>query len=130
MYKFYNPNPMKKLTGDCVIRAICKLTGDDWETVYIHVIVQGYKMKDMPNQNVVWGAYLASKGYSRHLIPEECPLCFTLRDFCERYRSGKYLVATGSHVIAVEDGDYYDTWDSGDEIVLYYWRKEEEDERA
>lgn len=125
MYVFYNPNPEKKLTGDCVIRGICKLTGDDWETVYMHVIVQGYRMHDMPSSNVVWGAYLSTIGYSRHLIPEECPLCFTLREFCERYRSGRYLVATGSHVIAVVDGDYYDTWDSGDEIVLYYWRKEE-----
>ncbi len=125
MYKYFNPNPEKKLTGDCVVRGICKLTGDDWETVYMHLIVQGYRMHDMPDRNEVWGAYLRTLGYSRYFIPQECPMCFTLRDFCERYGSGKYLAATGSHVIAVEDGDYYDNWDSGDEIVLYYWRKED-----
>lgn len=125
MYKFFNPNPAKKLVGDCVIRAICKLTGDDWETTYMHVIVQGYKMFDMPSSNTVWGSYLKSIGYSRSIIPDTCPECFTLKDFCTEYPQGKYLVATGSHVIAVEDGDYYDTWDSGDEIPLYFWRKEE-----
>lgn len=23
-------------------------------------------------------------------------------------------------------GDYYDTWDSGDEVLAYYWRKGEQ----
>ena len=38
---------------------------------------------------------------------------------------GKYLLATGTHVVTVIDGDYYDTWDSGDEIPIYYFTKEE-----
>lgn len=100
------------------------LTGDDWDTVYIHIIVEGYRMKMMPSDNPVWGSYLKRSGYSRHLIPEECPVCYTLKDFCQEYDHGKFLVATGTHVIAVVDGNYYDTWDSGDETVLYYWKKE------
>ena len=27
------------------------------------------------------------------------------------------------HVIAVENGDYYDNWDSGDEVPIYYWER-------
>ena len=27
------------------------------------------------------------------------------------------------HVVAVIDGNYYDTWDSGDKIPIYYWYK-------
>jgi len=34
------------------------------------------------------------------------------------------ILATGTHVIAVGDGNYYDTWDSGQEVPIYYWRKE------
>jgi len=126
MYVFFNPNPLNQLVGDCVIRGICKLTGDDWDTVYMHIIVEGYRLKDMPDANKVWGSYLQKNGYSRKIIPEECPICYTLRDFCKEYKYGRYLVATGSHVIAVIDGDYYDTWDSGDENVIYYWKKEEQ----
>lgn len=84
MYIYFNPNPAKKLVGDCVIRGICKLIGDDWETTYTHVIVQGYKMFDMPSSNAVWGAYLKSNGYSREIIPldNECQSCYTIKDFC------------------------------------------------
>ena len=125
MYRYFNPNPfLNNHTGDCVVRGLCMLTGDDWDTVYIHIIVEGYRMKMMPSDNPVWGSYLKRAGYSRHLIPEECPVCYTLKDFCQEYNYGKFLVATGTHVIAVVDGDYYDTWDSGDETVLYYWKKE------
>ncbi len=32
MFVYFNPNPDKRLVGDCVIRAICKLTDQDWDT--------------------------------------------------------------------------------------------------
>jgi hypothetical protein len=38
--------------------------------------------------------------------------------------TGYYLLALDEHVVAVRNGYYYDTWDSGDMIVLYYWEKE------
>lgn len=123
-YIEYNPNPSKKLVGDCVIRGITKVTNSDWKSVYIDILLQGYKMNDMPSSNAVWGAYLYSKGFRRYVIPNTCPDCYTVKDFCRDYPKGVYLLATGSHVIAVEDGNYYDTWDSGDEIPIYYWRKE------
>lgn len=33
----YNPNPRGNRVGDCVIRAISKATGRDWETTYAGV---------------------------------------------------------------------------------------------
>lgn len=73
------------------------------------------------------GAYLRKIGYKRKLIPNACPDCYTVKDFCVDNPHGKYLLATGSHVIAVIDGDYYDTWDSGNEIPIYYYVKEEKE---
>ena len=63
-YQYFNPNPLKKNVGDCVVRALAMAF-------------------DHPK--------------------------------------GIYVVATGSHVVAVVNGDYYDSWDSGDEIVAYYF---------
>ena len=119
-YVEFNPNPNGKHVGDCVVRAICKVTGNSWERTYIELCLQGFMMSDMPSANHVWGAYLVGKGFRRSIIPDTCPDCFTVKDFCKEYIAGTYILATGSHVIAVEDGDYFDAWDSGDEVPVFY----------
>lgn len=123
-YIYYNPNPSKKLVGDCVIRGLSKLTGRSWKDIHIDLCLQSFAMDDIPSSNSVWGSYLYKKGYRQHVIPDTCPNCYSVRKFCLDYPEGSYLLATGSHVIAVESGNYFDTWDSGDEVPIYYWRKE------
>ena len=81
-------------------------------------------MHDMMSSNAVWGAYLYDQGFRRYIIPNTCPDCYSVKDFCEDNPKGEFMLATGTHVIAVEDGNYYDTWDSGDEVPIFYWRKE------
>jgi hypothetical protein len=49
----------------------------------------------------------------------------TVREFTLDHPHGIYVVGTGTHVIAVIDGDYYDIFDSGDEIVAFYWKEVE-----
>lgn len=125
MFVQYNPNPQGNYVGDCVIRAIARVTEKDWDSTYLAVAMQGFAMKDMPSANHIWGAYLKSQGFRQYALPNTCPDCYTVQDFCEDYPSGVYLLATGSHVIAVEDGNYFDSWDSGSEVPIYYWKREE-----
>lgn len=124
-YVRFNPNPKGVLVGDCVIRSISKLTNKDWDSVYLDISLQGFMMKDMPSSNAVWGAYLTANGYKRKIIPNSCPDCYTVKDFCYDHPIGAFLLAMGSHVVTVVDGDYYDSWDSGNEIPVYYFTKEE-----
>lgn len=52
---------------------------------------------------------------------------YTVEDFCIDHPNGKYLLAIDGHVVTVIAGFYFDTWeDSGREIPIYYWFKEEE----
>ena len=125
MYVYYNPNPAGRFVGDCTIRAICKLTDQDWDSVYVATSLEGFIKKDMPSGNSTWGAYLKRLGYIRHIIPNTCPDCYSVRDFCLEHSAGRYLLALDQHVVTVVDGDYYDTWDSGNEIPIYYWAKAE-----
>ncbi len=120
-----NENPLSNRVGDCAVRAVAKAMGVDWDTAYIGLCLQAYMMKALPNCNAVWGRYLINKGFCRRLVPDSCPDCYTLADFCADHPSGIYIVAFGSHVVAVQDGDWYDTWDSGGEIPIYYFTREE-----
>lgn len=121
----YNVNPAGRNVGDCTVRAISKATKQEWEDTYSGIAVQGLMMYDMPSANSVWSAYLKSKGFERYMIPNTCPDCYTVKDFCKDHPKGTYVVALGTHVVAVEDGNYYDTWDSGEEIPIYYFEKGE-----
>ena len=124
MYKFFNPNPRRLEVGDCVIRGISKVTGQSWDDTLIGIFIQAFTDKDMPSSNSVWNNYLISAGFKRYIIPDTCPDCYTVRDFCADNPRGTFLLATGSHVVAVVDGDYYDTWDSGDCVPIYFYTQE------
>lgn len=125
MYISYNANPEGKNGIDCTVRAISNILGRSWEETYIEMAVEGFIMHDMPSANHVWGAYLKSKGFVRRMIPDECPDCYTVEDFCTDNPEGVFLLALSGHVVAVIDGNYYDTWDSGNEIPVYYWKRKD-----
>lgn len=125
-YIFHNENPKNLLTGDCVVRAIALVANSTWQDIYNEICIQGAKMADMPSSNKVWISSLKENNFKMKLLPDECPSCYTIKNFCEDFPKGKYIVATGNHVVAVIDGNYYDTWDSGDESPIYYFELEDE----
>lgn len=116
-----NPNPLGKQANDCVVRAIAIATQRSWQDVYADLCKQGRRMCDMPSSNSVWGTFLKEEGFRQFLLPESCASCVTVRAFCDRYPEGIFIIGTGNHAVAVIDGDYYDSWDSGDEVPSYFW---------
>lgn len=122
-FVYRNENPEGARVGDCTVRAISLATGQPWEKVYWGLCVEGMKQFDMPSANSVWGAYLKHNGFVKVLIPDACPDCYTVRDFCRDHPRGTFVLATGSHVICAKNGTYYDTWDSGSEVPIYYFAK-------
>ena len=115
------PNPLGKQANDCVVRAIAIATSSSWQNVYADLCREGHLACDMPSSNAVWGRYLSKEGFRQFLLPESCPQCTTVRAFADRYPEGIYIIGTGTHAVAVIDGDYYDSWDSGDEVPSYFW---------
>ena len=122
MYIKYNQNPCNKRTIDCTVRALATLLDKDWNSVYIDLCMVGYNLCDMPSSKVVVNHYLKANGYRRYIADDGC----TVEDFADEHRKGRYLLATDTHVVPVVDGgNYIDTWNSGKEIVLYYWKEED-----
>lgn len=124
-FVYYNPNPNDKSVGDCVVRALTKLLNEDWYDVYFDLCYAGALAGDMPSSNAVWSGYLRGIGYYKYSLPDTCPDCYTVKDFCRDYPTGIFLVSIGDHVVTVVDGDYYDAWDSGNEIPISYFCRRE-----
>lgn len=128
MYRQHNVNPVGKHVGDCTVRAISAAIGKSWEEVYIELCFEGFLMSDMPSANRVWGAYLKRHGFIREPVPDVCPECYTVEDFCREHPRGIYVLATPGHVVCIEDGCWYDTWDSGQETPIYCFMRKENEE--
>lgn len=122
MWMRTNPNPKHKEVPDCVVRALCIALNRRWIDVYDDLCMLGRQECNMPSADAVWGKYLYQMGFEPFLLPESCPQCVTIRLFSKMYPRGAYIIGTGSHAVAVINGDYYDSWDSGDQIPSFFWR--------
>lgn len=120
MYKPYNPNPKLRSTGDCTVRATARATGTTWEKALIGMCVESLVCCDMPSSNWVVGEYLKKNGFKKKFLAEPA----TVAEFTECNKKGLFVLCSGTHVVCVENGDYYDSWDSGNEMIIYYWEKE------
>ena len=80
---------------------------------------------DMPSSNAVFGSYLHLQGFQKFLVQNRFDNIITIRRFADMHPRGIFVLATGTHVVTVIDGDYYDSWDSGNEIVIYYYTLED-----
>ena len=121
MWIKYNPNPTGRFVGDCAVRAVSAALGIDWEQAYELITDAGYKMGDMPSSDSVWGAVLRQNGFYRTSIPNSCPDCYTVEDFAADHPRGVFVLGFGGHVATVRDGILLDSWDSSQEVPVYYW---------
>lgn len=112
------------MVGDCSVRAVSVALDTDWETAYDLIASAEYNMADMPSSDSVWGAVLRGYGFYRHAIPNTCPDCYTAADFAADHPRGVYVLGFGGHVATIVDGVLYDSWNSSNEIPVYYWSKE------
>ena len=128
MWVSYNPNPVgRHNVEDCSVRALSKALNVDWEEAHIMQDIAAIQMGDMAHGDSVWGAVLRKNGFWREVIPNTCPDCYTVEDFCKDHPKGTFVVRVNDHVLTVVDGDIYDSWDSSKEIPSYYWYKKEDE---
>lgn len=126
MWIEFNPNPTGRRVGDCAVRAVSKALGADWETAFAMISTNAFAMGDMPSSDSVWGSVLRQNGFYRSAIPNTCPDCYTVSDFAKEHPLGTFVLALGGHVVTVEDGDWFDTWDSGSQSPQFYWYRKDD----
>ena len=123
MWIYTNPNPCRQEEPDCVVRAISIATGRSWDEVHWDLCVMSHEHCTMPSVNWLWELYLTEHGYEKFLLPGSCPQCVTVREFARLHPEGTYLLGTGTHAVTVKDGNWMDSWDSGDETPTVFFRR-------
>ena len=121
MWIKYNANPVANRTEDCFIRAVAVALDISWDDAFDLIAHSAKAMGQVMHLNAAFGAVLRQHGFYRYIIPNTCPDCCTVKDFCRDHPTGTYVLITGSHAVACIDGNWIDTWDSGSEVPIYYW---------
>ena len=127
-YVYYQPNKkdLKDEQGDCSIRAMTKALGITWVEAFDELVkyaresqklinslsnIQNY-MKD---NNIVYESIYKPKAKKKT----------TVEMFAKSHKEGTYIlyakVGFGTHLVAVKNGQYFDTWDCGNKIVYGCW---------
>lgn len=119
----FNPNPRGLLVGDCTVRAICAVTGLDWHAAHDSLCGLSSAMADMPSADRCWHELLRWCGFHREELPDRCPRCYTVADFCREHPRGVYVLGPPAHAVAVIDGRYWDAYDSGFTVPEYFLTK-------
>lgn len=123
VWKRFNPNPAGRRVEDCSIRAISAALDVDWDTASDMIYEMAKSMGTTTPDDAAWGAVLRRNGFYRDVIPNTCPDCYTVRDFCLEHPRGVFVLKTAGHVVCVIDGQAWDTWDSTNEVPMYYWHR-------
>lgn len=122
--KYYNPNPLKKETGDCSVRALCKATGKDWDEVFKELFWIGFELKVMPSQDEAWREFLIRNGFEYNkLTIKKGMKRLTVDSFTRSNKEGIHVLRVANHLVTVRDGFSWDTWDSSNCSLYGYWSK-------
>lgn len=79
----------------------------------------------MPNGKQCYESYLKENGFTYHGISnKKGSKRPTVDRFAKDHKSGIFFLNVANHCIAVVDGFYYDTWESGSCCLYGYWEKE------
>lgn len=116
-YEYYQPNEKNGMNGagDCSIRTLTKILGRGWKESFDELAAVAREEQCMPNTMLCIRKFLESRGfvYFRMENQGERRKKKTVKEFASEHRIGKYILITKNHMLALIDGTYYDSFDSG-----------------
>ena len=125
-FTYYQPNDkdLKDIIGDCVIRAFAKTENKTWVEVFDELAPIARELQCLMNNKPCYQEYLKRKGYEYVGVSNKKGTKRpTVSSFALAHKTGAYVTIAANHVVAVVDGRFYDTWDSGQKSLDGYWIK-------
>lgn len=122
VWMYYQPNKHK--TADCSVRAISKVLHISWNEAYDILVEKGRELKEMPDGMPTIEAVLQEYGFVKdtYAIPSKGQKRMTVKDYAMTHPHQTALLRVAGHVVAIEDGYYWDIWDCGSKSIYkaYY----------
>lgn len=127
-YVYFNANPKKLETSDCVIRALAVGLDKPWLKIYDDLTAYGRELGLMPNNNDCFIKYLEAHGAMPiQTIAKRKHLWRDAWAFARAHRRGRYILHMRNHVSVIVNGIFYDIWDCSDRCVFKAWFIEDSD---
>jgi ribosomal protein L35AE/L33A len=110
LYVYYNPHPSKKETNDCVKRALTKATKLDYKVIQQELNKHKVITKSKTfNERKNWVSYVENVlGYKKIIGYTNTKI----GEFAKVHTKGTYIIKCRKHLVTVENGKIYDTWNS------------------
>lgn len=115
---YYSPNG--KSQDDCAVRALSKIEGITWREAFLLLSETGAEEESLIQYEHVVSKTLEKLGYNEYKVEKGKPVQLNLIT----KKIDKGIAFVKGHVVAIVEGNYYDSWDSGLENVQKYYKKE------
>lgn len=116
----YNPNPKSRNIGDCTLRSYCAAFGITWEKAFdiaSRIAKANSSMIQYVADKVLveeFGCTVDEK-YNKKAVKGKDRI--TVNEFATSHPYGTYILHVRQHQVTVKNGEYWDSWDSGDKKV-------------
>ena len=119
-FVYCNPNPVKRKTGDCVVRALSIAFVRSWDDVYDELCKIGKEMKVMPSGKEAYLELLNKYPTIPifHMVGSKKKR-FLVKEITQK---GVFICRVAGHLVAVKNGDYFDLFDCGNKSLYKCWK--------
>ena len=119
-WRKYNPNPKSRNIGDCTLRSYCAAFGITWEQAFdiaSNVAKKNSSMIQYVSDKVLTEEFKCTvdENYNKKKVKSKDRI--TVNNFAMTHPYGTYILHVRTHQVTVKDGEYWDSWDSGDKKV-------------
>lgn len=126
---YYQPNKkdVEDKYGDCTIRALSKALDCSWVEAFDKVIpvMREEQVSSVFACNITVRKRILDKlGFDYHGVSNKKGTKRpTVDSFAKDHPEGRFICNVANHVVAVVDGKFYDTWDSGGCSLYGYFER-------
>ena len=119
-WREYNPNPKERNIGDCTLRSYCAAFNISWDQAFdiaSRVAKENSSMIQYVADKVLTEEFncTVSEKYNKKTVKSKDRI--TVNEFAMTHPYGTYILHVRQHQVTVKNGEYWDSWDSGEKKI-------------